>query len=189
MKRHISESPAGAFVLNCKKRKTDGKDVTATPGETSTILKFAGTVNQDTNITEHIAKLTKDEAKDIVNRKRPESGVKKRMEENREKSQLNRFKIVNYTRALSDPATKSSDNLTIVDVEKDTTTNDTALIAATSSSAQSSSFSNISDEPFVYDIYIADSAESMLQYSDSIDLNDLRLVLSDEVYCSYYAYI
>ena len=47
MKRHISEEPHSAFILNCKKRKTDGlKQVSTAPGETSTVLKFAGTVNQ-----------------------------------------------------------------------------------------------------------------------------------------------
>lgn len=46
IKRHLNEEPQEAFVLNCKKRKTDGIDITPTSGETSTVLKFAGTVNQ-----------------------------------------------------------------------------------------------------------------------------------------------
>lgn len=45
IKRHINDEPHEAFVLNCKKRKTDGEDASAS-GETSTVLKFAGTVNQ-----------------------------------------------------------------------------------------------------------------------------------------------
>lgn len=45
MKRHISESPQTAFVLNCKKQKTDNKEISSS-GETSTVLKFAGTVSQ-----------------------------------------------------------------------------------------------------------------------------------------------
>jgi hypothetical protein len=50
IKRHLNDGePHEAFVLNCKKRKTDGsEEVTATSGETSTVLKFAGTVNQVT---------------------------------------------------------------------------------------------------------------------------------------------
>lgn len=137
---------------------------------------------QDTNITEHIAKLTKDEAKDIVGRKRSESSVKSRMDQNREKSQQNRFKIVNYTRELSETAEKSTaSNLTIVDVEKDRS-------IATTSAQTSSSYSDISDE-YVYDIYIGDTGSAFQQYPDSIDLNDLRLVVLDDVYCSYYAYM
>lgn len=43
MKRHISDSPQAAVVLNCKKRKTE---IASASGETSTILKFAGTVSE-----------------------------------------------------------------------------------------------------------------------------------------------
>lgn len=52
IKRHISEEPQTAFILNCKKRKTDdSKQAAASVGsaETSTVLKFAGTVNQVSN--------------------------------------------------------------------------------------------------------------------------------------------
>lgn len=134
--------------------------------------------------------MTKEEAKEIVNKKtsRPETNLKGRLDENRERSQQNRFKIVNYTRALHESAEESTEssskNLTIVDVEKDRTNS----TPATTSNALAASYSDISDEPYVYDIYIADTA-SVVQYPDSIDLNDLRLVLMDEVYCSYYAYM
>jgi hypothetical protein len=123
-----------------------------------------------------------------VNRKRPETGVKNRVDQNREKSQQNRFKIVNYTRALNE-TTEACDTSTtnlIVDVEKDATNN---IVSAASSSAQSSSFSDLSDEPYVYDIYIADATETSVLQSQDFDLNDLRLVLMEEVYCSYYAYM
>lgn len=204
-----------AFILNCKKRKVDSsKPIASALGETSTVLKFAGTVNQvfsplsilqyrfgfdevllwnfqDTDITyANIAKLSKEDAKEIVNRKKPETGLKKRLEENREKSQQNRFKIVNYTRALKesteDESTSLATNLTILDVVKDDTVSPKANDGAASSSAQASSFSDISDEPYVYDLYIAETG-SVAQYPDSIDINDLRLVLLDEVYCSFYA--
>jgi hypothetical protein len=69
--------------------------------------------------------------------------------------------------------------MTIVDVEKDRTP---APAAQTSSS-----YSDISDEPYVYDIYIADTATALV--ADAIDLNDLRLVVMDDVYCSYYAFM
>lgn len=117
--------------------------------------------------------------------------MKSRLIQNREKSQQNRFKIVNYTRALNDTSAEdASTELTIVDVEKDRNSIDNSSnVAQTSSSAQASSFSDISDEPYVYDIYIAEAPETVLQYSDFIDLNDLRCVLLDEVFCSYYAYM
>lgn len=118
--------------------------------------------------------------------------MKSRIDQNKEKSQQNRFKIVNCTRALNETEDKSSNKsaakgLTIVDVEKDREISATqATAAAASTSALVASYSDISDEPFVYDIYVAESSES---YPDSIDLNDLRCVLMDEVYCSYYAFI
>lgn len=122
----------------------------------------------------------------------PESNVKSRIDQNREKSQQNRFKIVNCTRALDETQEKpnsSMKSVTIVDVEKDRACN-TALPAAgaaSSSSALVSSYSDITDEPYVYDIYIAESEHSV-PYPE-FDMNDLRCVLMDEVYCSYYAYI
>lgn len=136
---------------------------------------------KDANITEHIAKLTKEEAKEIVTRKRPESSIKTRMDQNREKSQQNRFKIVNYSRELSETAEKSP-SMTIVDVERDRTPN-------ANSAQTSSSISDLIDEPYVYDIYIADAATALHGINEAIDLNDLRLVVMDEVYCSYYAYM
>lgn len=73
-----------------------------------------------------------------------------------------------------------------MDVEKERAT--PAAATEPQTSAQSSSYSDLSDEPFVYDIYIAETDTQAL-YPDSIDLNDLRLVLMDEVFCSYYAFM
>jgi hypothetical protein len=46
LKRHINEEPLDAFVLNCKKRKTENATSSNGNSETSTILKFAGTINE-----------------------------------------------------------------------------------------------------------------------------------------------
>jgi hypothetical protein len=49
MKRRVDEEPLNAFVLNCKRQKTDGPADDAgaeqAQSETSTILKFAGTIS------------------------------------------------------------------------------------------------------------------------------------------------
>lgn len=45
MKRLLSEEPHKAFVLNCKKRKTDDPRQTTSAAEASTVLKFVGTVD------------------------------------------------------------------------------------------------------------------------------------------------
>ncbi|CAO1312238.1 unnamed protein product [Diamesa serratosioi] len=172
MKRHINEEPLDAFVLNCKKRKTNGtKD--QNQSETTSVLKFVGTVNQDTNITEHIAKLTKDEAKDIITRKQlnPAEKLRSRVEQNKEKSQNNRFKIVNYTRTLDTEETENNQKLTIVDVEKE---RNVSNVASTSTAIAPSA--NVTEEPYVYDLYIAEANETILQYPESIDLNDLSIL-------------
>lgn len=44
VKRRIDEEPFNKFVLNCKKRKIDEPENQTGKEETSTILKFAGTV-------------------------------------------------------------------------------------------------------------------------------------------------
>lgn len=50
LKRRVDEDPLNAFVLNCKRQRTDQAEPdaatangVATPAETSTVLKFAGT--------------------------------------------------------------------------------------------------------------------------------------------------
>lgn len=110
--------------------------------------------------------------------------MKSRVEQNKEKSQNNRFKIVNYTRTLDTEETENNQKLTIVDVEKE---RNVPNVASTSSAI--SSHSNVSEEPFVYDLYIAEANETILQNPESIDLNDLRLVLLEDIHFTTYTYI
>jgi predicted NACHT family NTPase len=55
IKRRISEEPQSAFILNCKRQKTDPEHVAAAPDETSTVLKFAGTVNEVSQSENHFS--------------------------------------------------------------------------------------------------------------------------------------
>lgn len=113
----------------------------------------------------HILKLSKSEAEKVVARKNQvaESCLKKRVIENKEKSQKNRFKVVNFTRTNASSLNEASNNeVTIFDVEED----DSAPTTSKRISEDSSQF--------VYDIYISnDEARSILP-ADLIDLNDLR---------------
>lgn len=130
--------------------------------------------------------MTKDEAKDIITRKQlnPAEKLKSRVEQNKEKSQNNRFKIVNYTRTLDTEETENNQKLTIVDVEKE---RNVPNVASTSTAIASQS--NVPEEPYVYDLYIAEPSETILQYPESIDLNDLRLVLLEDIQFTTYTYI
>lgn len=110
--------------------------------------------------------------------------MKSRVEQNKEKSQNNRFKIVNYTRTLDTEETENNQKLTIVDVEKE---RNVPNVASTSTAISSNS--NVAEEPFVYDLYIAEANETILQHPESIDLNDLRLVLLEDIHFTTYTYI
>lgn len=122
------------------------------------------------------------------------SRLQSRRDDHRLRSQQNRFKIVNFTRGAGNSETKENDQssseapLTIVDVEKDRVVPEPSSSSSVSNEqGHSSSFSDIPDDPYVYDIYIAENSNALHQ--ESIDVNDLRLVITDDVYCSYYAYM
>lgn len=53
MKRLLSEEPHQAFVLNCKKRKTDDPRQTTSAAEASTVLKFVGTVDDQVKTSQN----------------------------------------------------------------------------------------------------------------------------------------
>lgn len=123
-----------------------------------------------------------------MKKRSPESTLRQRVEENKEKSQNSRFKIVNYTRALdtSTDETVENKNLTIVDVEKERIQEQ---FPTTSTSAATASTST-SQEPYVYDLYVSENNNTVLHYPENID--DLRLVLVDDIdllFSHYYYYI
>ena len=49
LKRRLEDQPSDTLILNCKRRKTDEKEENEN-GELSTILKFAGTFNNQVKI-------------------------------------------------------------------------------------------------------------------------------------------
>jgi hypothetical protein len=199
LKRHIDEEPYNAFVLNCKKRKVDSNS----KEESSTVLKFAGTVSQvkfpcygliksnfinkplshqDADINAHINRITKDEAREIISKTHHPDLTEKNRRESRTTAQNNRFKIVNCSRNL-DVAGGGVDaddkNLTIVDVEKEN------IAPATSATPQNPSTS--ATDNFVYDLYIADSTDSF--QSPEIIIDDIRLMVLMDDFCSFSYYI
>jgi hypothetical protein len=169
LKRHIDEEPYNAFVLNCKKRKVDGQ---CTREETSTVLKFAGTVSQDTDINAHINRITKDEAKEILSKTHRSDLTEKGRQESRAHAQSSRFKIVNCSRNLDVTADTTPDdkNVTIVDVEKENVVPSVVQPRETEAPA--------SEANFVYDLYIADVDSFQ---SPEIIIDDIRLVLMEEL--------
>lgn len=153
IKRRIDEEPLNAFVLNCKRQKTKNEISTTEQNskESKTVLKFAGTVNEIADTTKHISKITKEQAKVIFKKPHSLDAVKYRMGVNKQKSQNNRFKIINCTRSLNESDGKEENkNLTIVDVEKEQAT-------------------TTSSETFVYDLYVSEKNASPIDYSENIE--------------------
>lgn len=114
--------------------------------------------------------MTKDEAKSIVARKNvTEDKLQNRLDESREQRNKNRIKIVNLSRPQhqEDETTESTKELTVLDVERD------VLVNQPGTSKQVGSYSDLSDEIFVYDIYISDAQSDVLR-EDNLDINELR---------------
>lgn len=170
VKRKKTEEPLNAFVLNCKKRKLNDdiiEDLLTTKDEVSTIVKFAGTVeSQDENTAVQITKLTKDEAKQLALKSRKPNILEKGRQEMRQNIQENRFKVVNCYRAIKatdDSSIENNKEVTIVDVEKQTNSEQSSTSAATSSSNNDTNSDN-----FVYDLYLPETAE--IPQTDNTDL-------------------
>jgi hypothetical protein len=96
--------------------------------------------------------------------------LKNRLDENKEQRSKNRFKIVNLSRPQNQEEETNSE-LTILDVEKDILVSQ--LKPGTSKEEKSLSYSDISEEGFVYDIYISDAPNDILS-NDKLDINELR---------------
>lgn len=196
VKRRIDEEPFNKFVLNCKKRKIDEPENQTGKEETSTILKFAGTVKsqvrfdlilnlffqklicylnlKDENITSQITRLSKEDAKEIISKKRnPDISLKNR-EEMKLNSQMNRFKVVNCSRTLKEG---EEEDLTIVDIEKQTT--EEISIPGSSNKSQSSAVKRKHDDQFVYDLYVPEEGQKT-QIDDDLVENLLRFVVMFE---------
>jgi hypothetical protein len=125
---------------------------------------------QTTNTEENILKLTKSEAERIVSRKNlGESKLQKRLSENKEKAQKNRFTIVNYTRSSSKfPEEINDEELTIVDVERD-------KVEPPAAAAPSAEI-KCAESEYVYDIYIAEKTPATILNSEPFDINDLSIM-------------
>ncbi|GAB0088690.1 hypothetical protein DMENIID0001_031540 [Sergentomyia squamirostris] len=185
VKRKIDEEPLNAFILNCKKRKiaeeaaadpegascsqkNDEKSLLADKDETMAILKFAGTVNsQDDNISGHIKKLSKEEAKEVLSKTRTPQPVARSRDSNRMKSQQDRFKIVNCSRTVDSSEGGEGQSITILDIEKQ----DPLLNQEVRNTfPQDSEMSN-----FVYDLYVTDLQDIEPDINDGFLENQISI--------------
>lgn len=137
---------------------------------------------KDDSITNHISKLTKEEAKSIATKKRVPTNVTARnREEVKQNSQENRFKIVNCYRASDESHGVEAKSITVVDVESNTpaaaavdstqTLSSSSAALRSSTSTQNDAQQSSSDNNFVYDLYLTDTND--LTEMDTNLVNDL----------------
>lgn len=193
---------------------TDDASSSSAADETSTVLKFAGTFPKADNIPTHLQqRLSKDEAREVISRvHRPKIATRNR-EASRQNAQNSRFRIVNCTRSLSQ--VEGGEGTTIVDVERDVIAAAAAAasVATTatepaSTATEPASTGAISSEPtslnekrpaeegpledqgYVYDLYVVDDTQPQVHIPVIPDnLDDIRLVLVEDLYYTFFSYI
>ncbi|XP_059618039.1 probable RNA polymerase II nuclear localization protein SLC7A6OS isoform X1 [Phlebotomus argentipes] len=188
VKRRIDEEPLNAFVLNCKRRKVspeNAREAVASSSksndvgllssgeEKSTILKFAGTVeSQDES---HITKMTKEEAKELMGKTRIPQPVARARDSHRLKTQEERFRIVNCSRAVDSSGSGEEKPITILDIEKQST------LPAAEETAQSPSRQAEPENrqgfrlDFVYDLYVSELGDLETDIDDGMLENQLSI--------------
>lgn len=185
VKRRIDEEPLDTFVLSCKRQKT-GKTAPTDESEADdtvkrTVVKYAGTVDAEHNINEHLKKFTKNDAKELV-KKIPRASValrELRAEQNKTISQNNRFKVVNCYRAIDTEteeggSDQTASHITVVDVIQEE-----AAIEEAALNDQTAVGSKIpKSSSYVYDYYQFDYGDALDGLED-VDLQCLPLCEKD----------
>lgn len=193
VKRRLNEEPFEKFVLNCKRRRTNDDESSSsvvppnllgTSDETTTILKFSGTIKSDEDIKTHIIRLTKSDAEESVRKSRKILNVTtKNREQLKENTQNSRFKVINCFRSMPDGDNEAEADLTIVDVIKDDT-KDTTEDQSKADTEESLATSMETD--YVYDLYMIDGAQStQIDYDNLISIrpfDDLVYQANDDKY-------
>ncbi|XP_055710897.1 probable RNA polymerase II nuclear localization protein SLC7A6OS [Phlebotomus papatasi] len=190
VKRRIDEEPLNAFVLNCKKRKVSEENaieavasssrnpesLLASKDETSTILKFAGTVeSQDENVTSHITKLTMEEAKELMGKTRIPQPVARARDNHRLKTQEERFRIVNCSRAVDASNAEEGKAITILDIEKQASHSTKETPENPSRDTRQDTEPQTAITGYVYDLYVTEIGDLGSDIDDGMLENQLSI--------------
>ncbi|XP_058453286.1 probable RNA polymerase II nuclear localization protein SLC7A6OS [Malaya genurostris] len=188
LKRRVDEDPLNAFVLNCKRQRTESSEIPDTSvvsGETSTVLKFAGTFAKADNISSHLQqRLSKEEAKEAISRVHRPTIASRNRAATRQNAQNNRFRIVNCTRSLNQ--VDGVEETTIVDVERDSIEPEitsTLLPSSTDANNEEGSHKPLAHEElnYVYDLYVAEDSQhhAHIPYIPE-NLEDISVAIYDD---------
>lgn len=198
VKRRINEEPFDKFVLNCKRRRTSDDECSSnvvtpnqleTSDETTTILKFTGTIQTEDDLKTHITRLTKSKAEESVRKTRKIVNVTtKNREQLKANAQNSRFKVINCFRSVSnDGDGADGGSLTIVDVIKDDTTETNDEIPKTDPATdEANTMVTMMETDFVYDLYMVDDEQNtQIDYETMISIrpfDDLVYQVNDDTY-------
>lgn len=196
VKRRITEEPFNKFVLNCKRRRTSDDESSSsvapnlleTSDETSTILKFTGTIKSEDDIKTHIHRLTKSEAEESVRKTRKIINVTtKNREQLKANAQNSRFKVINCFRSGTDGGDAAAEeHLTIVDVVKDDGKETIDEPSKIDSDTDASKSVTAMETDYVYDLYMVEGEQNtQIDYDNLISIrpfDDLVYQANDEAY-------
>lgn len=194
VKRRIDEEPFDAFVLNCKKRRledTISYDAASTSNksktnlfqnatETSTVMKFVGTVPNENDISTHISRLTtKSDAETAARKERKPMPISKSRAQARVDSHENRYKVVNCYRTLENGGATNEPDVTVVDIVKQNTQEKTNEQSTSDMPNETNSVTESSDN-FVFDLYLPDQVDQ-IEFDSNIVDNLIRFVITGHV--------
>lgn len=193
VKRRTTDEPFNKFVLNCKRRRIsadESSDSVVAPNllessdETTTILKFTGTIKSDDDIKTHLTRLTKADAEESVRKVRKICNVTARNREQlRQNAQNNRFKVINCVRSVADGDGATESDLTIVDVIKDDAKDVNDEQPSDDGEAKASM---AMETDYVYDLYVAEGEQNTeIDYDNMISIrpfDDLVYQANDDAY-------
>lgn len=196
VKRRITEEPFNKFVLNCKRRRANDDESSSSvvapnlsqaSDETSTILKFTGTIKSEDDLKTHIHRLTKAEAEESVRKTRKIINVTtKNREQLKANTQNSRYKVINCFRSASDGSDATADHLTIVDVVKDDAKETIDEQSTIESDTDASNSVTAMETDYVYDLYMVEGEpNTQIDYDNLISIrpfDDLVYQANDEAY-------
>lgn len=137
-------------------------------------------MEQDENVTSHITKLTMEEAKELMGKTRIPQPVARARDNHRLKTQEERFRIVNCSRAVDASNAEEGKAITILDIEKQ------ASLSAKEAPENPSRDTRQDTEPqtaitgYVYDLYVSEIGDLGSDIDDGMLENQLRFVSLDE---------
>lgn len=194
IKRRINDEQYDKFIVKCKRRKTDSGEYEAIgtnnlledTNETSTILKLAATVQPEDDLNEHIHRITKTEAEEVVRKvPKPTNITAKNRKQSKIDLQNNRFKVVNCYRSIDDEKFAENSPVTILNVEKENVSSKEDAKPDEQEKENAPTMPAMETD-YVYDLYLIDGNKNTeIDYDNLISIrpfDDVVYQANDDAY-------